>query len=121
MTRVNNEKMLGFDIDSLISTQTASTKLKLAKDKAIAEKAIIDLKRAALDEANRLKTEKGELSTEDIKKITTNLVQAKLKNPYDPNVNASEIVKGVDSIKSILSIFAQTGKVELDPKELDKK
>ena len=68
-----------------------------------------------------MKTEQGELSKEDIKKITTNLVQAKLKNPYDPNVNASEIVKGVDSIKSILSIFAQTGKVELDPKELDKK
>ncbi len=119
MTRVNNEKMLGFDIDSLISTQTASTKLKLAKDKAIAEKAVIDLKRAALDEANRLKTEKGELSTEDIKKITTNLVQAKLKNPYDPNVNASEIVKGVDSIKTILNIFAQTGKVEFDETELD--
>ena len=119
MKRVNNEKMLGFDIDSLITTQTASTKLKLAKDRAIAEKAIIEARRSAIAEANDIKTRNGELTTADIKRITSNLVQAKLRNPYDPKIDASEIVKGVDSIKSILNIFAQTGKVEFDETELD--
>jgi len=119
MIRVNNDALLGLNIDSLIKSNQISTKLEREKKVAQSKSALINEQLNIIKLANAEKNEKGELTTKDIKDIIVNLSSAQLKNMAYPNIDEKEITKGLDTITKLLGVF-NLEKKTIDETELDK-
>ena len=118
MIKVNNDALLGLNIDSLIKSNQISTKLEREKKVAQSKSALIDEQLKIIRLANEEKNEKGQLTTKDIKDIIVNLSSAQLKNMAYPNIDEKEITKGLDTITKLLGVFNLETKV-IDETELD--
>jgi len=118
MIAVNDQSMLGLNIDSLITSNQASTALEREKKRASTKSALIEEQLKIIQLAQAKKAEKGELTQKDIKQIVVNLSSAQLRNPYNPQFDATQISKGLDAITKLLQVF-NLEKKTIDETELD--